>query len=283
MEHLHNTQSLNKDVKEKDLLEYQNKLNIELRDALKYLEDERVELDLRDTMLKKERMEIDAEKIKLVHFRKKLQKEMEILEKMIEYLQSKDWFDSKLTLDHIRVDHYGCIDDKEPESIPKNLIHQCHRWLYNIVDLLETAKKYPNAFWFEDQQLSINGFDPRTYDKTYYTFGDFPGREENLDEIEVVLEDSPDSDAANDSGEAKDSSDSSKMLALPGNPPLFYYKNNETGKNFLPVRDNKGQRVIDTYVKAIEKHIEFMNEGNENMAMQWLKIATMMPYSMLTM
>ena len=61
---------------EKDLLEYQNKLNIELRDALKYLEDERVELDLRDTMLKKERMELDAEKIKLVHFRKKLQKEI---------------------------------------------------------------------------------------------------------------------------------------------------------------------------------------------------------------
>lgn len=85
-----NNEVLEKIRKEKDLLEYQNKLNIELRDALKYLEDERVELDLRDTMLKKERMELDAEKIKLVHFRKKLQKEKEIQDNLMrKFLQEK--------------------------------------------------------------------------------------------------------------------------------------------------------------------------------------------------
>lgn len=199
--------------------------------------------------------------------------------------RSKDWFRIyELNIDDIRVDHYGCIgynqDDDEPELSPEFLlIHQCHRWIYNIKFLLKKAKEYPNAFWVEDINLEIDGFDPRTYDKT---FGDFPGREENWDEIEVVLEDSPDSSAANNSGEAKDSSDSSKMLVLPGNPPLFYNKNNETGRIFILVRDKKGQREIDTYVEAIEKHIEFMKKGpkhNENMAMQWLKIATMMPDS----
>lgn len=85
-----NNEVLEKIRKEKDLLEYQNKLNIELRDTLKYLEDERVELDLRDTMLKKERMELDAEKIKLVHFRKKLQKEKEIQDNLMrKFLQEK--------------------------------------------------------------------------------------------------------------------------------------------------------------------------------------------------
>ena len=115
-----NNENLIKELSnERDLIEHQNKVNKELIDQLKYLESEKDYSDQQQILFKKQKAEFEAEKIKLVHFKRKLmmdsnklQKEREAFEK-----EKKELLDFELNIESSS----DMQEIKHPKNITVNI------------------------------------------------------------------------------------------------------------------------------------------------------------------